>query len=79
MAERPTFDTDLLIGDRSLILFFPRWHQITTKIAIWMLAGGRITKTRKTDIASKLRHELSSDATSHWVTLQILYSFHLVE
>ena len=44
-----------------------------------MLAGGRITKTRKTDIASKLRHELSSDATSHWVTLQILYSFHLVE
>ena len=74
MTERPTFDTDLLIGDRSLILFFPRWHQITTKIAIWMLAGGRITKTRKTDIASKLRHELSSDVASHRVTLQILYS-----
>ena len=43
MAERPTFDTDLLIGDRSLILFFRFCHQIITKIAIWMLAGGRIT------------------------------------
>ena len=62
--ERPTFDTDLLIDDRSLILFFPRWHQITTKIAIWMLAGGRITKTRKTDIASKLRHESSGDTSN---------------
>ena len=44
-----------------------------------MLAGGRITTTTKTDIAFKLRHELSSDVTSHRVTLQILYSFHLVE
>ena len=44
-----------------------------------MLAGGRITKTRKADIASTLRHELSSDVTSHRVTLQILYSFHLDE
>ena len=78
--ERPNFDKDLLIGDRSLILFFPFCHQIITKIAIWMLAGGRITKTRKTDIASKLRHYLSSDITSsHRVALQILYSFHLVE
>ena len=42
-----------------------------------MLAGGRIKKTRKTDIASKLRYELSSDVTNHWVSLQILYSFHL--
>ena len=44
-----------------------------------MLAAGRITKTGKTDIASKLRHELSGDVTSHRVTLQILHSFHLVE
>ena len=72
MNERPTFDTDLLIGDRSLILFFPFCHQIIIKIVIWMLAGGRITKTRKTDMASKLRHNSS-------VTLQILYSFHLVQ
>ena len=64
MTERPTFDTDLLIGDRSLILFFPFCHQIITKIAIWMLAGGRITKTRKTDIASKLRHESSGDTSN---------------
>ena len=64
MTERPTFDTDLLIGDRSLILFFPRWHQITTKIAIWMLAGGRITKTRKTDIPSKLRHDSPCDTSN---------------
>ena len=47
-------------------------------MTIWMLAGGRITKTRETDIASTLRHELLSDVTSHRVTLQI-YSFHLVE
>ena len=79
MTERPTFDTDLLIGDRSLILFFPFCHQIITKIAIWMLAGGRITKIRKTDIAFKLRHELSIDVTSHRVIPQILYSFHLAE
>ena len=39
-----------------------------------MLPGVRIMKTRKTDIASKLRHELSSDVASHRVTLQILYS-----
>ena len=77
MTERPTFDTDLLIGDRSLILFFPYCHQIISKIAIWMLAGGRITETRKTDIASKLPHELSSEVTRHRVTLQILYSIHL--
>ena len=63
MTERPTFDTDLLIGDRSLILFFPFCHQIITKIAIWMLAGGRITKARKTDIASRLRHESSGDTS----------------
>ena len=44
-----------------------------------MLAGGRITKTGKTDIASKLRHELSSDVTSYRVALQILHSVHLVE
>ena len=62
--ERPNFDKDLLIGDRSLILFFPFCHQIITKIAIWMLAGGRITKTRKTDIASKLRHESSGDLSN---------------
>ena len=60
----PTFDTDLLISDRSLILLFPVYHQIITKIAIWMLAGGRITKTRKTDIASKLRHESSGDTSN---------------
>ena len=70
--ERPTFDTDLLIGDRSLILFFPSCYQIITKIAIWMLASGRITKTRKTDIASKLR-------PSHQVTHQVLFSFYLAE
>ena len=63
MTEIPTFDTDLLIGDRSLILFCPFCHQIITKIAIWMLAGGRITKTRKTDIAFKLRHESSGDTS----------------
>ena len=28
---------------------------------IWMLTGGRITKTRKTDIASKLPHESLGD------------------
>ena len=39
--------------------FFLYCHQIITKIAIWMLAGGRIAKTRKTDIAFKSRHELS--------------------
>ena len=61
MTERPTFDTDLLIGDRLLILFFPFCHHIITKIVIWMLGGGRITKTRKTDIACKLRHESSGD------------------
>ena len=44
-----------------------------------MLAGGRITNTSKRDIAFKLRLELSSSVTSHQVTLQILYSFHLVE
>ena len=44
-----------------------------------MLAGGRITKIRKTDIASKLCHELSSDVTSHRVALQILYLFRLGE
>ena len=67
MFERPTFDTDLLIGDQSLIHFFPFCHQIITKIAIWML-GGRITKTRKTDIVSKLRRESSSD------TLDIIFT-----
>ena len=56
--------THLLIGDRSLILFFPSCYQIITKIAIWMLASGRITKTRKTDIASKLRHKSSGDTSS---------------
>ena len=35
------------------------------KIAIWMLAEGKITKTRKVDIPSKLCHELSDDVTSH--------------
>ena len=64
MTERPTFDTDLLIGDRSLILFFPFCHQIITKIAMCMLAGGRITKTGKTDIASKLHHEPSGDTSN---------------
>ena len=44
-----------------------------------MLVGGRITKTRKRDIASKLHHELSSCITSHRVTVQILYSFDLAE
>ena len=34
-----------------------------------MLAGRRITETRKTDIAFKLRQELSSDVASHRVTL----------
>ena len=62
--ERATFDTDLMTGDRSLILFFPFCNQIITKIAIWMLAGGGITKTRKTDIASKLRHESSGDTSN---------------
>ena len=62
--ERSTFDTDLLIDDRSLILFFPFSHQIITKIVIWMLAGGRTTKTSKRDIASMLRHE-SSGGTSY--------------
>ena len=71
--------TDILIGDRSLTLFFTYCHQIFTKIAIWMLAGGRITKTKKTDKTSKLRHKLSSDVTSHRVTLQILYLLNLVE
>ena len=34
-----------------------------------MLAGGRITKTRKTDIAFKLRHELlrTSESSVHLV------------
>ena len=64
MTERPTFDTDLLIGDKSLILFFQFCHQIIMKIEIWMLAGGRITKTRKTDIASKLRHESLGDTSN---------------
>ena len=64
MTERPTFGTDLFIGDRSLILLFPFCHQIITKTAIWILAGGRITKTRKTDIASKLRHESSGDTSN---------------
>ena len=63
MAERPTFGTDLLIGDR-LILFFRFCHQIITKIAIWMLAGGRIRKTRTTDIASNLRQESSGDTSN---------------
>ena len=34
------------------------------KIAIWMLAGGRITKPRKTDMASKLRHESLGDTSN---------------
>ena len=59
--------------------FFLYCHHIITKIVIWMLAGGRIMKTRKKDIASQLRHEYSSGVTSHRVTLQILYSFHLVK
>ena len=62
MTERPTFETDLLIDDSSLILFFPFCHQIITKIGIWMLAEGRTTKTRKTDIASKLPHDSSDDS-----------------
>ena len=62
--KRPTFDTDLLTGDRSLILFFPFCYQIILKIAIWTLAGGRITMTRETNIASTLRHE-SSGGTSN--------------
>ena len=64
MTERPTFDTDLLIGDRSLILYLPFCHQIIMQIAIWMLAGDRITQTRKIDIASKLRHESSGDTSN---------------
>ena len=72
MTGRPTFDTDLSTGDRLVILFFLFCHQIITKIAIWTLTGGRTTKTRKTDIACKLR-------LSHRVTIQILYSFLLVE
>ena len=43
-----------------------------------MLASGSIMKTRKTDVASKLRPELWSDVTSYRVKLQILYSFHFV-
>ena len=65
MTERPTFETYLWIGDTSLILFcFPFCHQIITKIAIRMLAGGRITKNRKRDIASKLRRESSGGTSS---------------
>ena len=59
MTERPTFDTDLLTVDRSLILFFR-----FSKRAIWMLVGGRITKTRKRDLTSKLRHESSGDTSN---------------
>ena len=53
------------------ITFFAYYHQIITKLAIWMLAGGKITRTRKTDLASKLHHELLSDVTSHRVTHEI--------
>ena len=35
------------------------------------VAGGRIRRTRKTDLASKLRHELSGDVTNHRVTHKI--------
>ena len=59
--------------------FFRYFRQIISKIEIWVSAGGKIMKTRKTDIASKQHHELSSDVTSHRVILQILYSFHLKE
>ena len=64
LTERPTFETDLLIGDRSLILFsvLPPNNHKNSRLDV---ADGRITKTRKTDIASKLRHELSSDVTRH--------------
>ena len=71
MAERPTFDTDFLIGDR----FFPFCHEIITKVAIWMVACGRIMKTRKTDIAPELRHESSSN--TYYMT-NIIF-IHLVE
>ena len=48
--------------------FFPVSHQIITKIVIWMLVGGRTTKTSKRDIASMLRHE-----SSGW---HFVYYFH---
>ena len=47
LTERPTFDTDLMTGDRSLMLFFPYCHQVITKIAIWMLAGAELGRPEK--------------------------------
>ena len=61
------------------------WHyfsyscQIISKIEFWVLAGGRITKAKSTDITSKLHHDLSGDVANHRVALEILCTFHLAE
>ena len=71
LIERLTFDKDWLIGDGSLILFSPYYSQIIRKIAIWMLAEAKITKTRKAYIPSKLRHEILDDVMSNRMTSKI--------
>ena len=79
LTERPTFDTHLLINHRSLIFFFfvlpPNNHKNRDLDVNWW----QNYEDQKNRHSFQTRHELSSDVMSHWVTLQILYSFHLVE
>ena len=71
--------THILIGHRSLIPFFSvlrlnNHENSDLDVSLW-----QNYKDQKNRHNFQLRHELSSDVTSHRVTLQMLPSFHLVD